>query len=88
MQEALANVRKHADATLVRVELSETGDGLELRVTDNGRGFATDQVSRAGYGLPSMEQRAAIIGGSLTIDSREQDGTRVLVQMPLAAEGG
>lgn len=88
VQEALANVRKHADATLVRVEVKETVDGLELRVTDNGRGFATDQVGRAGYGLSSMEQRAAIIGGSLTIDSREQDGTRVLVQMPLAAEGG
>ena len=88
VQEALANVRKHADATLVRVELTQNGHGLELRVTDNGRGFATDQVGRAGYGLSSMEQRAAIIGGSLTIDSREQDGTRVLVQMPLAAEGG
>jgi signal transduction histidine kinase len=88
VQEALANVRKHADATLVRVELTETGDGLELRVSDNGKGFATDQVGRAGYGLSSMEQRAAIIGGSLTIDSRELDGTRVLVQMPLAAEGG
>jgi signal transduction histidine kinase len=88
VQEALANVRKHADATLVRVELVENGDGLELRVTDNGRGFATDQVGRAGYGLTSMEQRAAIIGGSLTIDSRELDGTRVLVQMPRAADGG
>ena len=88
VQEALANVRKHADATLVRVELSETGEGLELRVSDNGRGFARDQVGRAGYGLTSMEQRAAIIGGSLTIDSRDQDGTRVLVQMPLTAEGG
>ena len=88
VQEALANVRKHADATLVRVELSETGEGLELRVTDNGRGFVADQVGPAGYGLTSMQQRAAIIGGSLTIDSREQDGTRVLVQMPRAAEGG
>jgi signal transduction histidine kinase len=88
VQEALANVRKHADATLVRVDLAESADGLELRVTDNGRGFATDQVGRAGYGLSSMEQRAAVIGGSLTIDSREQDGTRVLVTMPLAAEGG
>ena len=37
VQEALANVRKHADATLVRVELTEAGEGLELRVTDNGR---------------------------------------------------
>ena len=82
-------MRKHADATLVRVELTETGGGLELRVTDNGRGFATDRVDRSGYGLSSMEQRAAIIGGSLTIDSRERDGTRVLVQMPLvAADGG
>ena len=57
VQEALANVRKHADATLVRVELTEIGQGLELRVTDNGRGFATDQVGRAG--LWSVEHGAA-----------------------------
>ena len=86
-QEALANVRKHADATLVRVELTETGGGLGLRVTDNGRGFATDRVDRAGYGLSSMESGPKSSAARLTIDSREQDGTRVLVHAAAGARG-
>ena len=89
MQEALANVRKHADATLVRVELplNRRRPGAAPSPT-MAAGSRPTRWAAAGYGLSSMEQRAAIIGGSLTIDSREQDGTRVLVQMPLAAEGG
>ena len=48
VQEALANVRKHADATLVRSGAGGNRQGLELRVTDNGRGFATGPVLPAG----------------------------------------
>lgn len=87
VHEALANVRKHADATLVRVELTAADGELQLTVSDNGRGFGTDAPGPAGYGLSSMRQRAAIIGGTLSVDSRPQDGTRVTVQMPLGAAG-
>ncbi|HEX6655533.1 MAG TPA: ATP-binding protein, partial [Candidatus Limnocylindria bacterium] len=83
VHEALANVRKHADATLVRVEVGESDGQLRVVVSDNGRGFSREDVARSGYGLKSMEQRAAVIGASLTVDSRPHDGTRVTVRVPL-----
>jgi signal transduction histidine kinase len=83
VHEALANVRKHADATLVRVEVAASNDELRLSVTDNGRGFSIVAPGGSGYGLSTMRQRAAIIGGTLSIDSRPQDGTRVVVDVPL-----
>jgi signal transduction histidine kinase len=87
VHEALANVRKHADATLVRVEAREADGRLSVTISDNGRGFSPDEGARSGYGLKSMEQRAAVIGGSLTVDSRPRDGTRVTVDVPLAGAG-
>ncbi len=85
MHEALSNVRKHADATLVRVDVAPSEDGLRMTVTDNGRGFAPDEPRPSGYGLSSMRERAEIIGGRLSFDSRPQDGTRVIVNLPLGA---
>lgn len=87
VHEALANVRKHADATLVRVEAREADGRLSVTISDNGRGFSPDEGARSGYGLKSMEQRAAVIGGSLRVDSRLRDGTRVTVDVPLAGTG-
>ena len=87
VQEALANVRKHADATRVRVEMTAENGSVQLRVADNGRGFASDQPAQGGFGLKSMEQRTAVIGGSLAIESRPQDGTSVTVLVPLPAAG-
>lgn len=83
VHEALANVRKHADASLVRVEVGENNGQLRLVISDNGRGFSQEDASPAGYGLKSMEQRAAVIGARLSVNSRLQDGTRVTVQLPL-----
>ena len=82
-QEALNNVRRHADATLVRVKF-ETRDGVVwLAVGDNGKGFDPASVARGGYGLAGMRERAALIGGHLTIDSRPLDGTRITVEVPV-----
>jgi signal transduction histidine kinase len=80
VQEAMTNVRKHADATVVRVEVATNGE-LRLAVTDNGHGFQPENVS-SGFGLESMRQRAAIIGASLTVTSELQNGTRVELSMP------
>jgi signal transduction histidine kinase len=81
VQEALNNARKHADATRVRVEVEATPSGMRLTVVDNGQGFEPD-APRSGYGLQSMRERAGIIGATLAIDSRPQDGTRVIVEVP------
>jgi signal transduction histidine kinase len=82
VQEALNNVRKHADATVVRVGL-ESGDDLRLTIADNGRGFRPD-VPTGGFGLESMRQRAELIGATLTVSSEPQDGTRIELVIPLA----
>jgi signal transduction histidine kinase len=85
IHEALANVRKHADAAFVRVEAAEDAGHLRVTIADNGRGFVAEDVGPSGYGLRSMKQRAEVIGASLTVASRPQDGTRVVLHVPLPA---
>ena len=81
VQEALTNVRKHADATVVRVDVS-TDDHLRFTVTDNGRGFRSEAVV-SGFGLESMRQRASVIGAALTVSSEPQNGTRIELSIPI-----
>jgi signal transduction histidine kinase len=87
LQEALNNVRKHADATVVRVRVSSDAGTASLAVTDNGRGFEPAGVDEGRYGLQSMRERAELIGGRLAVDSHLQDGTRVRVDVPIEEEG-
>ena len=85
-QEALNNVRKHADATVVRVQAGAIDGRLRLSIVDNGRGFEPErEVERAGeggFGLRSMRERAAAIGGQFRVSSRPRDGTVVVVELP------
>ena len=62
-QEALNNVRRHADATFVRVQAAVDAESLALWWTDNGRGFDPATVGDSAYGLASMRERATLIGG-------------------------
>ena len=82
-QEALSNVQRHADATVVRVRAAVEDGSLELVVGDNGRGFDPGAVGESAYGLASMRERTALLGGHLRIDSRPHDGTLVRVLVPL-----
>jgi signal transduction histidine kinase len=86
VQEAMTNVRKHADATVVRVDVT-SDEELRLTVTDNGHGFQPENIS-SGFGLESMRQRAAIIGARLTVTSEPQNGTRVELAMPIRGREG
>ena len=88
VQEALNNVVRHADATVVRVRAGVVDAHLELVVADNGIGFEPSEVKKGCFGLASMRERALIIGGALAIDSRPQDGTRIRVSVPLGATEG
>lgn len=83
-QEALTNVRRHADATMVRVRVGAEGGRLMMVVGDNGCGFEPDATGRQGFGLGSMRERAALIGGDLRVDSRPRDGTRITLVVPFA----
>jgi signal transduction histidine kinase len=81
VQEALNNVRRHADATLVRVRTERSGPISRVSVTDNGRGFDPSTVPPESYGLRGMRERAELVGASLDIRSRERDGTMITVEL-------
>ncbi len=85
-QEALSNVRRHADATLVQVRLEARDARLLLTVRDNGRGFDPATVGDGSFGLAGMRERVGLIRGRLTIDSRPRDGTRVAVEVPVGTD--
>jgi two-component system sensor histidine kinase UhpB len=73
-QESLSNIAQHAEAHQVEVELSFIGRTI-LRVSDDGRGFATTR--NGGLGLSGMRERALLAGGQLAIWSGQRQGTRV-----------
>jgi signal transduction histidine kinase len=82
LQEALANVQKHARAGSVTVTLSYMDDELMLDIRDDGRGF--DAGMRApGFGLHGMKERAEALGGRLDIESAPGEGTTIAIQVPL-----
>ncbi|MDA8129099.1 MAG: PAS domain S-box protein [Betaproteobacteria bacterium] len=85
VQEALTNVAKHARATRVRVSLSlEEGD-LLLRITDNGQGLQApdDRNGKRSFGILGMSERAAALGGELTVQPAKRQGTQVSLRIPL-----
>jgi signal transduction histidine kinase len=81
LREALTNVAKHADALDVEVELSVDQAGLVLHVRDDGRGI--DPRAPRGFGLVNLTERAAALGGALTISSgRDGRGTSLVLRVP------
>jgi len=80
-QESLANVRRHAAARRVRVELAEDGGVVRLAVHDDGRGLPADLVE--GYGLRGMRERVAAGGGTVHVGPGPAGGTSVVVELPL-----
>ena len=94
VQEALANVRKHASATHVEVRITANDHEIETVIADDGRGFvavpsadsrARPSVDRTPhFGLSTMRERAESVGGTLEIVSAPSAGTRVVVRLPVA----
>jgi PAS domain S-box-containing protein len=81
LQEALTNARRHSGARNVEVRLETEDEEILAEVSDNGRGFDMASV-RAGVGLSAMRERIEGVGGTLTIYSRPDEGTRVVVSIP------
>jgi PAS domain S-box-containing protein len=79
-QESLNNVEKHSGATRVEVALNISGSEASLTIHDNGRGFAKGR--RGGLGLHNMTERAAMLGGSLTVWSMREIGTKISARIP------
>ena len=88
-QESLQNIRKHSEATKVSVRLIASSPHILLRIHDNGKGFNPSaqfaHVSQGGIhlGLTSMEERAHMLKGELTIHSAAGRGTQIKVKVPM-----
>ncbi len=85
-QEALTNVRRHAQASTVELSLAErTADGrVQLEVSDNGRGIEPEAAE--GFGLRGMRDRVRSGGGELAVSGGTDRGTRVQVTLPATEE--
>jgi two-component system sensor histidine kinase UhpB len=83
VQEALANVARHASATRVAVRLARDGRRVTVRVRDNGIGFVPERPPASGLGLVTMRERASLLRGELHIDSHPGRGTEVRVTVPV-----
>jgi PAS domain S-box-containing protein len=85
-QEALNNIAKHAHASHVEIILDRRGDQVSLIVEDDGVGFdlVGMDADRRGFGLLGMQERAALVGASLEIESAPGEGTTIFVRIPVA----
>ena len=87
IQESLNNIIKHSQATHVNIHLQFEEKNVRISVLDNGIGFDPEQVqqrltSRPSLGLAGMEERAALLGGTVTVQSRPGYGTEVEALIP------
>jgi signal transduction histidine kinase len=87
VQEALTNVVRHAGASQARVSITRDGAGTAMAVEDDGRGLPAGDGrdasgARVGLGLTSMRERAALMGGTLSLGNGELGGLRVSVRVP------
>jgi len=83
IQEGLTNVQRHAHATSVILELT-SDDQIHLRIKDDGIGFVNDDGS-SGFGIKGMEERVASLGGVISINSAEGEGTEISITIPTTA---
>jgi signal transduction histidine kinase len=88
VQEVLNNVMKHSGASMCWIDLWYRADGVEVAISDNGRGFDPQTVSSEQLGLAIMRERAQAIGGELTIESQLDEGVHTSLRWPSAKESG
>lgn len=85
VQEAMTNIRKHAQAEHVRLHVATDGQMLLVQIADDGRGIGSQALTGSQFGLQTMRERAQSIHGQLSIFSTPGEGTTVALRVPLLA---
>jgi PAS domain S-box-containing protein len=86
LQEALTNIQRHAQPTKVTITMKEESGQLFLTIEDNGRGITkSEELSGQSLGLLGMRERAHLVGGQISIESAEGQGTRITLEVPISA---
>ena len=83
LQEAVTNALRHASASVLAIRIGSEDDALTLDVADDGRGLPQDWQRRGHFGVRGMHERARALGGEVTIENRDEGGTRVHARLPL-----
>jgi signal transduction histidine kinase len=91
MQECVNNIVRHSHASDASVILTKTERTMRLQVEDNGRGFEVTQMTKSseasgGMGLRGIAERVRLMGGTLEIQSRPTEGTRLTIEVPRKRE--
>jgi len=84
VQEAFNNIIKHARANHVQIHLSKLNDTLTLTISDDGKGFKVRKRSYfSGNGIANMKERTNLLGGQFQLQSALNEGTRIVIEIPL-----
>jgi signal transduction histidine kinase len=82
VQEALNNMVKHSFATIATLEIAQTKENIFLSISDNGRGFNTENAC-PGNGINNMRERTSLLHGTFSINSQPGSGTTIEIQIPI-----
>jgi signal transduction histidine kinase len=93
IQEALNNIKKHADANEATIRLVASSPDIVIRIKDNGKGFDVggrqkEALKEKRMGLQSMLERVRLLEGRFTIHSRPEKGTTILIEIPMGESFG
>ncbi|MGQ9848363.1 MAG: sensor histidine kinase, partial [Bacteroidales bacterium] len=84
VQESLTNALRHSKANEINLSIFETGNNLNIKIQDNGKGFNPDLIDPLhSIGITGMKERALSFGAELNIQSSSAKGTTVLLSVPL-----
>lgn len=84
MQESLTNVARHADATQIEIVLRQQGSFIHFEVRDNGVGITEAEIkSKKSFGIMSMKERTASLGGTFNISRRVKFGSKIVISFPI-----
>ncbi len=93
VRELVTNVIKHSGANKVFVDIEQTGDNIQIRVSDNGMGFDVSKIlgtkedeQESGFGLFNIKERIEYLGGRLNLESRRGQGTKAVISVPIKKE--
>ena len=83
VQESLTNACKHSKSDRIRVEVVQQDEFIRIEVRDWGTGFDPDNIAASCFGLRGVQERARLLGGRATIESKAGEGTRIAVKLPV-----
>jgi signal transduction histidine kinase len=83
IQELLANIALHSQATQVILQIDSSSEGMRVSLEDNGKGFDVEKdQEKGGMGLKVIRDRVQMLGGTMEVHSTVGQGTHVLFQIP------